>query len=368
MNASTLLNPPPALTDLMRSKPREVPVTTALLAINISVFLVMLAFGAGLWHSANGVQLAWGANFGPATQDGQWWRLFTALFIHFGVVHLAFNMFALWDIGRLVERLFGRTRFLLLYLGSGVIGNVLSLVVQGNQAVSGGASGSIFSLYGALLVFLWRERKQVDASEFRWLFGGSLVFTAVMLGMGFVVPGIDNSAHGGGLVAGMLLGQVLLQPWTAGSAPRPVSRTLAGVLTVGALAVLVTHIPEPKYLLGDELRARAAIEQFVNADHAIRQRYASLLGSGMRGGASFDEVAGSIDANVAAAYERSFEQLLAASAAANVPSAQTLQQMQAYATEQAQAARNVAQGFRSKDPAQIRSALNKHVKSGDKKP
>jgi rhomboid protease GluP len=368
MNASTLLIPPPALTDLMRSKPREVPVTTSLLAINVSVFLVMLAFGAGLWHSANGVQLAWGANFGPATQDGQWWRLFTALFIHFGVVHLAFNMFALWDIGRLVERLFGRTRFLLLYLGSGVIGNVLSLVVQGNQAVSGGASGSIFSLYGALLVFLWRERKQVDASEFRWLFGGSLLFTAVMLGMGFVVTGIDNSAHCGGLVAGMLLGHVMLQPWTADSAPLPVSRALTGVLTVVVVAVLATHIPQPKYLFGDELRARAAIEQFMNTDHAIRQRYAALLGTGMRGGASFDEVAGGIDTNVAAVYERSFEQLMAAGATSNVPSAQTLQHMQAYATEQAHAARDVAQGFRSNDPAKIRNALNKHAKNGDKKP
>jgi rhomboid protease GluP len=217
-------------------------------------------------------------------------------------------------------------------------------------------------------VFLWRERKQVDASEFRWLFGGSVVFTAVMLGMGFVVPGIDNSAHGGGLVAGMLLGHVLLQPWTAGSAPLPVSRALAGVLTAAAMAVLVTHIPQPKYLFGDELRARAAIEQFMNTDHAIRQRYATLLGNGMRGGASFDEVAGGIDTNVAAAYERSFEQLMAAGATSNVPSAQTLQQMQAYATEQAQAARDVAQGFRSKDPAQIRSALNKHTKNGDKKP
>ena len=149
----------PALTDLMRSKPREVPVTSALLAINLVVFAVMLVFGAGLWHSANGVQLAWGANFGPATQDGQWWRLFTAMFIHFGLIHLALNMFALWDIGRLVERLFGRTRYVLLYVGSGIIGNLLSLVLQGNQAVSGGASGAIFSLYGALLVFLWRERK-----------------------------------------------------------------------------------------------------------------------------------------------------------------------------------------------------------------
>ena len=165
----------PALTDLMRSMPRQAPVTTGLLVINVVVFLVMLVFGAGLWHSANGVQLAWGANFGPATLDGQWWRLFTALFIHFGLLHLALNILALWDIGRLVERLLGPTRFVLLYLGSGVIGNLVSLVVQGNQAVSGGASGAIFSLYGALLVFLWRERKQVNGTEFRWLFGGSVL-------------------------------------------------------------------------------------------------------------------------------------------------------------------------------------------------
>lgn len=360
MNATpTIFSYPgmPALTDLMRSKPREVPATTALVAINITVFLVMLAFGAGFWHSANGVQLAWGANFGPATQDGQWWRLFTAMFIHFGVIHLALNMLALWDIGRLVERLFGRTRFALLYLGSGVIGNLLSLVVQGNQAVSGGASGAIFSLYGALLVFLWRERKQVEASEFRWLFGGSLLFIGLMLGMGLVVTGIDNSAHGGGLVAGMLLGHVLLQPWAQGSASLPGSRTGAGVLTAVAVAALVTHIPQPKYLFGDELRARAAIEKFIDTDRAIRQRYEALLGSGMRAGASFDDVAGGIDSNVAAAYEHSFEQLMAAGVASNVPSAQTLQQMQAYATEQARAARDVAQGFRSQDPAQIKKAL-----------
>ncbi len=340
----------------MRSKPRQVPVTTGLLVINVVVFGVMLAFGAGLWHSANGVQLAWGANFGPATQDGQWWRLFTALFIHFGLIHLGLNMFALWDIGRLVERLLGPTRFVLLYLGSGVIGNLVSLVVQGNQAVSGGASGAIFSLYGALLVFLWRERKQVDGTEFRWLFGGSVLFTAIMLGMGFVVTGIDNAAHGGGLLAGMLLGHVLLPPWAEGSAPRRASRALAGVVVLVVLVALVLHIPQPKYLFSEELRARAAIEQFVDTDRAIRQQYASLLDSDRRSGASFNEVAGSIESTVAAAYERSFEQLMAANAASNVPSAQTLQQLQAYASEQAKAARGVAQGYRSKEPAQIQKA------------
>ena len=347
----------PALTDLMRSKPREVPVTSALLAINLVVFAVMLVFGAGLWHSANGVQLAWGANFGPATQDGQWWRLFTAMFIHFGLIHLALNMFALWDIGRLVERLFGRTRYVLLYVGSGIIGNLLSLVLQGNQAVSGGASGAIFSLYGALLVFLWRERKQVEAGEFRWLFGGSVLFISLMLGMGFAMPGIDNAAHGGGLLAGILLGHVLLQPWTPHSATRPLSRALTAGLTACTLAALVLHIPQPKYLFGEELRARAAIEQFVNTDRALRERYETLVGSGLKGAASFDAVAGGIDGNVAAGYERSFEQLQAASPNSDAPSAQTLQQLQSYANAQAQAARDVAQGFRSKDPERIKKAL-----------
>jgi rhomboid protease GluP len=98
------------------------------------VFLLMLAFGAGLWHAPNGVQLAWGANFGPATKDGEWWRLATAMFLHFGLVHLAMNMWALWDAGRLVERWIGHLRFAVLYLASGLAGNLVSLVVQGDRA------------------------------------------------------------------------------------------------------------------------------------------------------------------------------------------------------------------------------------------
>ncbi len=196
--------------------------TLTLLVANVLVFLAMLLNGAGLWHTETTVPLQWGANFGPATQDGQWWRLGSALFLHFGIVHLALNMWALWDVGRLIEQLFGRWRFATLYLGSGIVGNLLSLAWQGNQAVSGGASGAIFSLYGALLVFLWRERRQVDPGEFRWLFGAASAFIVLALVMGSLVPGIDNAAHLGGLLAGALFAMALARRWTRDSPhPRP---------------------------------------------------------------------------------------------------------------------------------------------------
>jgi len=107
----------PGLTDLMRAPAREAPVTVGLMVLNVMVFLAIALAGGGWWHAVNGVQLDWGANFAPATQDGQWWRLLSAMFIHFGVWHLAVNMWALWDIGRLLETLLGRWRFAALYLG-----------------------------------------------------------------------------------------------------------------------------------------------------------------------------------------------------------------------------------------------------------
>jgi rhomboid protease GluP len=346
-----------SLMELMRGGPWRTPVTSGLLALNLAVFGGMLAYGAGLWHSPNGVQLAWGANFGPATQDGQWWRLFTALFVHFGIVHLALNMWALWDVGRLVERLYGRLRFTLLYLGSGIVGNLLSLAVQGNQAVSGGASGAIFSLYGALLVFLWRERRQVERGEFRWLFGAASVFTFLILGMGLVVPGIDNAAHAGGLVAGALLGLVLIRPWTSESpCPRRPQWGAALGLALG-LAVLVMNMPPPSYRLGEELKARGAIHLFLNEDQRISQNWDAILEAGRRNSLSFDQMAGSIDTHVTAGYRESFEALRMANPGSAAPSAKTFEALQTYAIFRANTASDLAVGLRTNDPRRIRKAL-----------
>lgn len=348
---------PTSLLDLMRVGPRAAPVTVAFILGNVGVFLLMLFFGAGWWHTPNGVQLAWGANFGPATQDGQWWRLGSALFIHFGVIHLALNMWALWDVGRLVERLYGGWRFAVLFLGSGLLGNVLSLVVQGNEAVSGGASGAVFSLYGALLVFLWRERKQVERGEFRWLFGAALVFSVLMLGLGFVIKGIDNAAHGGGLVAGALWAGVLARPWTARS-PRVRGARVGGAAgLLAVLTVLGLNMPTPSYHYTDEVKAREAIAAFLTEDQRVSRTLGSLLQSGSQQGQSFDALAGRIETDVAAAYEKSFEQLRAATPGEPVPSAATLETLSAYAALRVEASRDLAEGLREHDQEKIRKAL-----------
>ena len=348
---------PNRLTDLMHESPWRAPVTLVLLASNIAVFALTLWYGAGLWHNSNSVQLAWGANFGPATQDGQWWRLATAMFLHFGILHLALNMWALWDVGRLVERLYGRLRFGALYLASGVAGNLLSLVVQGNQAVSGGASGAIFGLYGALLVFLWRERKHVERREFRWLFGAATVFTLVTLGMGQLVTGIDNAAHIGGLVTGALMGRVLARPWAHASPRTHGGRWIATASLLLAVTALVTHIPAPTYRMGEELRARQAIRAFMLEDRRIRQRWDDILASGRKEAVTFEQLASRIDTSVTADYLQSFEQLSALSLGAGAPSAQTLEALRNYAALRGGASHALAEGLRAQDPVKIRQAL-----------
>lgn len=326
------------------------PVTRTLLVVNLVVFVAMLAMGAGLWHSANGVQLAWGANFGPATQYGEWWRLGTAMFLHFGVLHLAMNLWALRDAGHLVERMYGSVRFAILYLACGLAGNLVSLVIQGNRAVSGGASGAILGLYGALLVYLWQERKRVHGSDFRWLFWGAAGFTAVILTLGHWIPGIDNAAHSGGFVAGVLGGLVLLPASDSDGKPRFRRRLVAGAVVAGAVAWLVAALPEPAYRWTEELAARREIGAFLRDEADIGQTWQSVIAQGRRGDTSFDEIAGQIDSEITGRYEDSFEQLSRLHLDPAAPSAGQLERLRRYAESRRDASRAMANAFRAQTP------------------
>ena len=349
---------PPLFQDELHQSVPQVFVTNTLVGINLLVFLAMLASGAGFWHSSNGVQLAWGANFGPATQDGEWWRLGSALFLHFGALHLMMNMWALWDGGQLVERMYGHLRFALIYFFSGLAGNLLSLVHHHGQAVSGGASGAIFGIYGALLVCLWRERLHLHPHEFRWLFWGASAFSAASIAFGLMIPGIDNAAHIGGFATGLLGGVVLarkLHPEVA--VPWP-NRSLAGSLFVLAIMLLVSRIPPPAYRWSDETTARKEVSEFLKDDAAISRAWQNILIDGQRRGVSFEELAGRIDTAVGDRYEESFEHLSQLPDNPALPSARTLEQLRHYAGVRLDASRSLAEGLRSKDPKKIRDALS----------
>lgn len=186
-------------------------VTYGLIAINVLVYLAMCAGGVGFMAQNAALTIKWGTNFGPETLSGGWWRLFTSMFIHFGLMHLLLNMFTLYQIGRLAERLYGSGRFLVLYLFAGLIGSIVS-VVWHPTFNSAGASGAIFGVFGGLLVFLVKFRKQLPTTIAVQQRTSIAVLIGYNLFYGFTHPGIDNGAHLGGLVGGVLLGLTLAIP------------------------------------------------------------------------------------------------------------------------------------------------------------
>lgn len=169
--------------------------TYVLIGINLLLFLWMTLDGG----SENPETLVrFGAKYNPAIEAGEWWRLFTSMFLHIGFIHVAFNSIALYYLGVLVERMYGRGRFLLIYLMSGLFGTIASFLY--NTAISAGASGAIYGLFGALLYFGIRRK-----DLFFQTFGKDLlVIIGLNLAMSFLVPSIDLNAHLGGLAGGFL--------------------------------------------------------------------------------------------------------------------------------------------------------------------
>ncbi len=334
-----------SLHEILKRNVAVVWVTKSLILTNVIVFGAMLIYGAGLWHSQNIVQLAWGANFGPATQDGQWWRLASAMFLHFGALHLILNMWALWDAGQLVERMYGHVRFTSIYLVSGLFGNLVSLVFQGNSAVSGGASGAIFGIYGALLIYLWFNRLEISLREFRWLFGGATAFSLATIVFGFIVPGIDNSAHVGGFTAGILTSIFLLKPINIIIVSKKLSYGAIILLAI-ATSLLFLNMPKPKYLWRDELLLQNKINEFTFQEQEINRSWLEILHEQKKSGLSLNELAGKVETKISEPYEDSFEKLSQLPSNAALPSAVKLKSLIAYTKQRKEESKALAEKFR----------------------
>jgi membrane associated rhomboid family serine protease len=229
----------------------QYPVTSALIAFNLAVFVAMVcgaalakpfqwaAVGDRLLHPSSAILIRWGADFGPLTLGGQWWRLVTAIFVHIGVIHVLTNLWVLFSVGPIAESIWGRRTYLFIYLFSGVAGSVIS--VWWNPVVpSAGASGALFGVAGALLISLRWGQLPFSAGAVRMAFLSILALVGVNLFYG-LTQRVDNAAHIGGLAAGLIAGTGLLlaaKPRAAEQASAESELTLTPVMAAFLVLVL----------------------------------------------------------------------------------------------------------------------------------
>jgi membrane associated rhomboid family serine protease len=175
--------------------------TSAVLFINIAVGLVMAASGVPILMAGTADLVAFGAVDPTRIWNGDVWRLATACFVHVGAWHLGLNMWVLWQLGRVLERLVGTGRFLLIYVVSGWFGFALSVALQ--PGLTAGASGAVFGATGGLLAVAAVARHKALG---RFLVASLVPFVVATFALGFLMPMVNNVAHFGGLVMGFALG------------------------------------------------------------------------------------------------------------------------------------------------------------------
>ncbi|MDQ3369273.1 MAG: rhomboid family intramembrane serine protease [Myxococcota bacterium] len=240
-------------------------VTVFLAVANVAVFAWAISAGADPIQPTAQWMAAHGGNFGPITLGGEPWRMFTSMFLHYGLLHLAMNLIGLIDGGRHVERMYGRAGFIALYVVAGLGGSFAS-ALRGH-AVSAGASGAVFGVFGAFGAFLYLHRDRLDKTVVAHQSRGLLVFIAYNVVFGITAQGIDLVAHLGGLAVGFLAGLALELGSTHDHST--VRRSLlVGVLGVGLVFGGAMLAPRPSN----------AIQELSEAESVVLERWNKTVG------------------------------------------------------------------------------------------
>ena len=239
---------------------RDYPATAALIAINLTFFVGMVATGAGFLDFDSRAAIRWGGNYGPLTISGEYWRLITAGFIHGGLFHLLVNMWCLFSLGQLSERLFGKLQTFFIYLLTGVGGALLSIAHEPRH-LEVGASGAVFGIAGALLAGVKFGNLAISTGEKRALTSSMVFFIGVnfLLGSGVTALGanVDNMCHLGGFITGALIGLPM-----GGFAQRHKLFQWATLLVTGVLLTLGYLELQNKYAVPEQLKqAQFALER-----------------------------------------------------------------------------------------------------------
>ena len=210
----------------------DAPVTRVLIGVNVLIYLITVVQGNGI-NSPGGPLLDKFLLFGPYVQNGDWWRLITSAFLHASILHIGFNMLALWWFGRPVEEYLGSARFICLYLVSGLAGSAGALVLT-PLSPTVGASGAIFGVLGAMMILEW----QLTGT----LAGQAMGLIAINLVLSFAIAGISIGGHIGGLIGGILCMLAFTSTGKGRAAYGRLGLTAAlGVVLVAAASVAIAY-------------------------------------------------------------------------------------------------------------------------------
>ena len=212
-------------------------VTMGIMAINVAVFLAMALQGVSLTDPTGKQLIDWGADVGLYAYDDQPWRLLTSVFVHIGVFHILFNMWGLWNLGRLAEEIYDKRTYLGAYLLCGIGGSIASSAWQ-PTVITAGASGAIFGIAGLLITTFWMGQLPIPQERSNFMLMSLIVFAGYSLSRGASNPLISNSAHIGGLFTGLILGGLMAPRLTRDPRESRGFRWLILVAATVALAVL----------------------------------------------------------------------------------------------------------------------------------
>jgi rhomboid protease GluP len=272
--------------------------TNALIAVNVIVFVAMVASGISWIAPTNAELRRWGADYGPDTLAGQYWRIVTSGFVHIGIIHILLNMWCLWSLGRLLERLSGRFVMASIYLVTAAGASLLSLSWD-PMRVSAGASGAIFGIAGALVPILYFGKLNLPPENIRRLLGYVVRFAFINLLYG-LRGHIDNMAHLGGLVTGLVAGLFLARSFSLPQEDQGGQRRMVMAVTAVAVALCVIPVARAKNYAVEFHKGEVAYDKH-DYSSAIEhfQKYAAaqpddpvghaLLGGSFQGVKRYDE-------------------------------------------------------------------------------
>jgi rhomboid protease GluP len=290
-----------AFAPLAAPRSRWLTATNGLIAINIAVFLAMVASGVSWIDPETSDVLRWGADYGPSTLGGQYWRMITSGFVHFGIVHLLLNMWCLWSLGRILERLLGPFATVGVYLVTAAGASLLSLTWN-PMVVGAGASGAIFGIAGAIIPILYYGKLDLPAENTRRVLGYVVRFSLINLFYGLTRANIGNMAHLGGLVTGLAVGLFLARSFSIPQEDRPAQRRTAIAVAAIAVVLLVIPVAKAKSYAVDLEKAETLLQQenYNSAIDHLRKYTAAqpkdayghlLLGDALQNTKSYNEAA-----------------------------------------------------------------------------